>query len=358
MKKIGGILFVSLCAALMLGCGAPAANNTNVNTNSNANSKPVASAPTAETLLALDKDATEKYLKGDGAAFETILSDKVVMSNGKEQMGKADIVAAIKTVKCEGGTVNLSDPKMSKINDDTYAIVYKDNSTGKCTENGKTEELKPMTAATIWVRNGDKWQAAWHGENPVMTAAPAAGDKSGEAKDEKPAAKSEEKPAAPAADAKKEEKPAANAAANNSNAAAPAPAKLTASPNTDALTKAHAAGWEAFRNKDAKAFETMMASSFIGVAPDGSIYADRASAIKEWTGAGTMKCEGITKTSFTDGFAWALSPTVEILFGKGNADGKCDGHANGDLWTAAAYVKEGDAWKLAFMFERMPGGGM
>jgi len=41
-----------------------------------------------------------------------------------------------------------------------------------------------------------------------------------------------------------------------------------------------------------------------------------------------------------------------------DADGKCDGQSNGDLWNTAVYVKEGGAWKLAFMIESLPGGGM
>jgi hypothetical protein len=64
-----------------------------------------------------------------------------------------------------------------------------------------------------------------------------------------------------------------------------------------------------------------------------------------------MKCEGITSVKVTDGFASAISPTVEILTLKGTADGSCDGQKNGPLFQSAVYVKEGDAWKLAFMFE-------
>jgi ketosteroid isomerase-like protein len=258
------------------------------------------------------------------------------MSMGNQHMGKAAIVAMIKTAKCDIKDMKESEPQLSKVNDDTYAITYKSEGTGTCTENGKTIPVKPMRASTIWVRNGDKWQAVWHGENEIAAAAPA---------DQKAAEPKKED--AKATEAKKEEaKPAAN------TAAAPEPAKLTPSANTDALSKAHAAGWEAFRNKDAKAFDSMIASSFSGVGPDGSVFASKADAIKMWTE--TMKCEGVTKTSFTDGFAQAVSPTVEILFGKGNADGKCDGHPNGDLWQTAVYVKEGDAWKLAFMMESMP----
>jgi ketosteroid isomerase-like protein len=232
---------------------------------------------------------------------------------------------------------------MSKINDDTYALTYKNDSTGKCADDkGKMTENKPTRASTVWVRNGDKWQAVWHSENLIIAAPPA--DKKDEAKKEEPK-KEETKKEEP----KKDEKPAGNA---NAAAPAPAPAKLTPSANTDALAKIHAGGWEAFRNKDAKWFDANIASTFAFVDPAGGYVGSKADAIKTWTE--TMKCEGITKTSFTEGFAAAVSPTVEILMGKGNADGKCDGQPNGDLWTAAVYVKDGDAWKLAFMFESMP----
>ena len=348
MKKINLFILAAVAAVFLAACGAPPANNSNTNTNANV-AKPTAAAPTAAALLALDKQANEAYTKADGKWFEANLSDKAVMSMGKDRMSKAGIVDMISKAKCEGVTVKLSEPQMSRINDDTYAFTYKNESTGKCNdEKGKMTDLKPMRASTVWIRNGDKWQAVWHGENPIIDpkAAPA------------PSAKADEKKDAPKKEeAKKDEPKKDDKAAANSNTAA-APAKPTADPNTDALVKLHTAGWEAFRTKDAKAFEGMITSTYAGVAPDGSYLGSKADAIKEWTGAGTMKCEGITKTSFTDGFAQAISPTVEILFGKGNADGKCDGHPNGDLWNTAVYVKEGDAWKLAFMIESLPGGGM
>ncbi len=360
MKK--SLLFVILAiSALLAACGAPAENkpaNTNTNT-----AKPVAAAPTTDALMALEKQANEAYAKGDSKFFEGFLSDKAVMGYGKDVMSKAGVLKMISGAKCEGYEIKLSDGQVSKINDDTYAFTYKNESTGKCNEGPKSSmvDVKPVRAGTIWVRNGEKWQAAWHSETPIM--APPSSEKKEEAK---PAdAKKEEKPAA---DAKKEEKPAADAkkdekaaepkkddkSAANANAAAPAsePAKPTASANTEALAKTHAAGWEAFRNKDSKWFEANIASTFAFVNPMGGYIGTKADTIKTWTE--TMKCEGITKTSFTDTFATSISPTVEILTGKGNADGKCDGQPNGDLWQTAVYVKEGDAWKLAYMFEQAP----
>jgi hypothetical protein len=341
-------LTMVFCAAgaFMLGaCTPPATNTANTNTNANA-AKPTAAAPTADALLALEKAAQEAYSKADTKHFETLLSDKAVMAMGKDRMGKAGIVQMIGGAKCEGVEVKLSDGQVSKIDTDTYAFTYKNESTGKCNEgkDGAMVDLKPTRAATVWVRSGDKWQAVWHAETPIMT--PPSGDAA--KKDEKPAppAPKEVKPAEP----KKDDKPAANAAAD----AKTEPAKLTPSANTEALTKIHNAGWEAFKNKDAKFFENTLASTFAFVDPAGGYIGNKADAIKEWTGGGKMKCEGITKASFGDSFAFAVSPTVEILFGKGNADGKCDGQPNGDLWQTSVYVKEGDAWKLAYMFEQPP----
>lgn len=346
MRKTG-LLIIAAVAAFMVACGG-AAENKPANTTANTATK-TSAAPTADALLALDKAATEAYTKGDGAAFESILSDKTVMSMGKDRMGKAAVINMIKTVKCENAAVNLSEPQMSKINDDTCALTYKNASTGKCNEgpDGKMVDLKPTRASTVWVRNGEKWQAVWHGETEIM-AAPAADAKDEAKKDDKMAAepKKEDKPAEP----KKDGIPAANTAAD----AKSLPAKLTPSANTEALTKAHNAGWEAFKNKDAKYFEANIASAFAFVDPAGGYTGNKADAIKEWTGAGKMKCEGITKTSFGDSFAFAVSPTVEILFGKGNSDGKCDGQPNGDLWQTSVYIKEGDIWKLAFMLEQLP----
>ena len=353
MRKIGTLLMMGIAAAFFTAC-TPPATNAPANTNTNANTaKPVAAAPTADVLLDMEKKANEAYAKGDGAYFEGMLSDKAVMSMGKDHMGKADIVSMIKTAKCEmKDGVKLSEPQVSKIDNDTYAFTYKNDTAGSCTEKGKTVEMKPVRASTIWARNGEKWQAVWHGENEIK-AAPST-DKKDEAKtDKKDEAKKEEaKPAEPKKDDAKKEEPKKDdkSAANNAAAADAAPApKLTADANTDALSKTHAAGWEAFRNKDAKWFDSNIASTFAFVDPMGGYHGTKADTIKTWTE--TMKCEGITKTSFTDGFAQAVSPTVEILMGKGTADGTCDGHKNGDLWQTSVYVKEGDAWKLAYMFE-------
>ncbi|MBV9241623.1 MAG: nuclear transport factor 2 family protein [Acidobacteria bacterium] len=344
MKKIGGILFLVMAAYLMTACTTSntPATNSNANANANTAAKPAAAAPTADALMALDKQANDAYAKGDASFWPNFLSDKAVDFDGATAVGKDGIIKQIGSEKCDMKSWSADEPQMAKIDNDNYVLVYKGTYDGTCTMNGKSEKVpSPVRAATLYTRNGDKWQAVWHNEVNIIDpknppAAPAKTD------DKKPADKKADD--SKAADKKAEDKPAAPAA----------PAK---SANTDALVKQHQAGWDAFKAKDAKWFDANIGSSFTLVDPMGTVFTSKADTIKQWTE--TMKCDGITKTSVTDGYSVAISPTLELFHLKGNADGKCDGHPNGDIWQTTLYVKDGDAWKLAFMFEMMPGtGGM
>lgn len=338
MRKTG-LFVIAAMAAFLMACGGTAENKP-ANAPANTATK-TAAAPTAEALFDMEKKANEAWFKGDKAYFDGMLSDKFVSVEQGQRMGKAELLGMIGSFKCDVKSWNLEDPKMSKINDDTYAMSYKGTFDGTCTgPDAKAMKIpSPNRAASVWVRNGDKWQAAFHGETLIIDPKnPPA-----------PPAKEEAKKEEPKADEKKTDAKTDDKAASNSNAAAPAPAKPTPSTNTDALVKIHTAGWEAWKSKDAKWFDTNMASGFAFVDPMGGYTGTKAEAIKIWTE--TMKCEGVTKVSITDGFASAISPTVELLTLKGSSDGTCDGQKNGPLYQAAVYVKEGDAWKLAFMFE-------
>jgi len=342
MKKIGGIIFLGLCASLLAGCGAPPANNGNANTNSNT-SKPTAAAPTVDALMAMEKAANEAYTTANTKWFTDNLSSKFAASMGGKVAGKDQVISGIGQTKCDIKNLNLSDGALGKINDDTYVFTYKLSGDGSCTYEGHSEAMHDTRAATVWVREGDSWKAVYHGENMIIDPKnpPKADDKKAEA---------------PKADDKK---PAANTASNSnsnsnsaSNTASAPPAK---SPNTDALVAKHQAGWEAWRKKDENWLNSNTTDGIVFVDPTGGVHSGKATVVKGWQ---DMKCDGVTKTSFTNGYAVTLSPTAELLFGTGNADGSCDGQKNGDTPTAAVYVKEGSDWKLAFMVESMPESGM
>jgi len=344
------IFLLLIVAALFAACPAPDGNQPeNTNTNANTN-EPAAAAPTAETFMALDKQANEAYFKADSKFFEDFVSDKFVMFDNGKRTDKAAALKMIASGKCdikEGW--KLEDPQMSMIDADTYAFSYKGTFDGTCTgPDGKSMKVpSPVRAATIYVRNGDKWQAAYHAENLIVdpknppAAAPAA--------EKKEPAKEEAKKEEPKKEEAKKEEPKKEEPAAAKSEEAKEPAKPAGDENTAALVKIHTSGWEAFKAKDAKKFEEIISDKLAIVDPLGGWISGKAAVIKQWTE--TMKCEGITKVAVTDGVATALSPTVELLTLKGNADGTCNGQKNGDLYQTAVYVKEGDAWKLAFMFE-------
>ena len=336
MKKTLRFILLAAASTLVAACGGPDANTGANNANTNT-TKPVAAAPTADALMALDKQANEAYVKGDSKFFEGMLSDKfVILTGGGQRMNKAATVKMIAGVKCDIKSMDLTEPALSMIDADTYALSYKATWDGTCNDPDGTpmKVPSPVRSASIWVRSGDKWQAVFHGENlivdPKNPVAPAAPPK---------------KPTAPA---KKEEPKKDDKTAANSNTASntAAPARATPDANTDALVKVELALWEAWKAHDAKKLEDLMANDVSFVNIFGTYLGTKADALKDWTGA---NCE-IKSVSVSDGFASALSPTVEMLTRKGTADGTCGGQNVGGtaIWGVSIYVKDGDAWKFAF----------
>src|SRR6202165_2264714 len=332
MKKTLRFILLAAASTLVAACGRPAANTGANNANTNT-TKPVAAAPTADALMALDKQANEAYVKGDSKFFEGMLSDKfVILTGGGQRMDKAATVKMIAGVKCDIKSMELTEPALSMIDADTYALSYKATWDGTCNDpDGKPMKVpSPIRSASIWVRSGDKWQAVFHGENLIVDP------------------KNPVAPAAPPEKPKKVEPKKDVKTAANSNTASntAAPARATPDANTDALVKVELALWEAWKAHDARKLDDLMARDVSFVNIFGTCLATRADALKDWTGAG---CE-IKSVSVADGFASALSPTVEMLTRKGTADGTCGGQnaAGTVIWGVSIYVKDGDAWKFAF----------
>src|SRR5256885_5215340 len=223
MKKTLRFILLAGASTFFVACGAPAAN-TGANNANTSTTKPVAAAPTADVLMALDKQANEAYVKGNSKFFEGMLSDKfVILTDDGQRRDKAATVKMIAGVKCDIKSMDLTEPAISMIDADTYALSYKATWDGTCDgPDGKRAKVpSPIRSASIWVRSGDKWQAVFHGENLII-------DPKAPPPPPTPAAKKEEP--------KKDVKTAANSN-TAANTAAPAPAQSKATPdrNTDAL---------------------------------------------------------------------------------------------------------------------------
>src|SRR5882672_4006920 len=234
MKKTLRFILLAAASTFFAACGAPPANTgaNNANTNANTNTgKPVAAAPTADALMALDKQANEAYVKGNSKFFEGMLSDKFVILGGGQRMDKAATVKMIAGVKCDIKSMDLTEPAMSMIDADTYALSYKATWDGTCNgPDGQPMKVpSPIRSASIWVRSGDKWQAVFHGENLIVDP------------------KAPTPPPAPAAKKEEPKKDVKTAANSNTSANTAAPARATPDANTDALVKVELALWEAWK---------------------------------------------------------------------------------------------------------------
>ena len=273
--------------------------------------KPDAAAATVDALLSLEEQANAAYVKADTKFFEGRLSDKFILAEGAQRLDRAAALKMIGGVRCEVKSGHIDEPHLATIDADTYAFSYRTTWDGTCTgPDGNAVRIpSPVRAATIWIRNGNKWQAAFHGENLIV-------------------------------DPK-----------NLVPAPAAAPAQANGDANTAALVKAELAVWEAWAAKDRKKLEDLTAKEISFVNIFGSYFATKADAINDWTGA---NCDAKSVT-VTDGAATALSPTVEILTVKATADGTCGGQKiAGAVYGTSVYVKDGDRWKWAFGMN-MPG---
>jgi Domain of unknown function (DUF4440) len=189
-------------------------------------------------------------------------------------------------------------------------LSYRSTCDGTCTAaDGKPAKIpSPTRAATIWVRSGDKWLAAFHGENPIV-----------DPKD------SPKVTATPTQLARKSEiKP--------------------TDPSTDTLIAVEKSVWEAWKAHDAQKLEALTSGDLSFIDIFGNSYSNKADTIKAWAGA---ICD-VKSVHVTDGVVTVLSPTVKLLMHTGTADGTCYGEKVPAVHGNSVYVKDGDLWKLAF----------
>lgn len=312
MRKIMFFVMAAISAAIFIGCGTSADNKPAANTanaaNSNANtSKPAAAAPTKEALMDIEKKVWEAWKAKDTKFFDEVLTDNTIGPDEKGRMDKAGILKLIADPSCDVRSFSFSEDQMTALGSDAALVTYKATQDVKC--GGKA--LPGMNwAATVFVRSGDKWKAAYH--NEIAAADPKA-----------PQAKP-----AKAADAK------------------PATDSKPADAATDALLAVEKKGWEAWKARDQKAFESIAAKD-LSIIDSGTRY-DYAGTMKLWFEA---KCD-VKSYSLSDAAGTSFTKDMSILTFKSSATGTCEGQPLIPARNTSVYVKDGDNWKLAFSVAR------
>jgi hypothetical protein len=312
--------FLGLAALILAACGAP---EKSTNTSAGA-TKPAGAGTTADVLLALDTQANAAYLRSDSKFFEGMLSDKFVMREGGRQMDQAAVVKWIAGNKCKVKDWKLEDPLMARIDADTYVLSYRGTFDGSCTgPDGRPMKIpSPIRAATVWIRAGDTWRAAFHGQDPIFdpknppSLAKAAGEKK----------------------SKQDNRALANA-------------KVATDPSTVAMMAVEKSVWEAWMAKDAAKLQELTTPDLSFQNIYGTYFANKADTLKNWTSA---YCD-IKNVSVTDGEGTLLSPAIGILNRTGTAEGSCNGQKLSPvpIYGTSVYVKDRDSWKLAFSLNRL-----
>ena len=308
MKNVLKFAVLASAALTFAACGAPAgnapANNANTG-NSNANTaKPVAAAPTKDALMTLEKAGWEAWKNRDGKWTEDNYTEKGFNLGSTGRTDKATMIKMATTQKCDIKSYSLSDDKLQMAGPDVAILTFKGAQDATC--DGKKSPAN-VWSASVYVREGDKWKAAFYAEAPVV-----------------------DPKAAPA-------KPAAGAPAKKDEAK---PADVKPDPATEALMAVETKAWEDWKKKDAKGLDDFAAKDMVALdAATG--WTDRAASLKRW---GDPSCD-IKSVKLSDAASNAWGTDYAILTFKSTVDGKCGTVSLTPEWGATIYAKEGGAWK-------------
>ena len=129
----------------------------------------------------------------------------------------------------------------------------------------------------------------------------------------------------------------------NANANSNANSTAAAAPTKEELMKLETAAYDAWKNKDAKFWDTFLVANFVGYGQNGKL--DKASAAKQYTGA---DCD-VKSVTHSDEQMTPLGPNAVLLTHKVTQDATCGGQKlPASNWAASVFVREGGQWKGAF----------
>lgn len=314
MNFLRTLILLAAVAVLSAACGSGASNTSaepanaskaNASNTAAANTAPAApAAPSKDAIMALEKSGWEAWKNRDGKVFDDLLSDKYVGFNATGRIDKAVSIKTMSTQNCKVNSYSWSDEQLRMIGNDVAVLTFKADQDYTC--DGKKGDT-PTRSATVYLREGDKWRNVFYAETKAVDPkAPPAKAKTGEAK-------------AP------ETKP---------------------DDLTTTLMAIEDKAWAAWKSRDAKGIEEVMAKDFAYYSGKG--LQERADAIKGWA---EPKCTGLGY-SFSEPMGIQLSKDATLVTYKANVQGTCDGvGVSPTLWVASFDVKEGDAWKNAFYMD-------
>ena len=300
MKNIIWLVLIALALVSFTSCnqGDYAANDKS---NSNAAAKPEKDMKAAAKDL--ETKAYEAWQKKDGKFFEGFLTEGFVGMGGSGRTGRETTSELISKNPCDVKSFSISDEDAMELKEGVVLYTGKANTDVDC--DGK-KSPSPLWAATVYVKEGEEWKAAYHQTAPTT-------DTKGERPD-------------PPADAPK-----------------PKPMEDANKDVTAKVSEKEKGLWESWIKKDTKAFEEALADKFVEIG-QGKRW-NRADTIKE---IGGHECE-VKSHELSDFVSSKVSDDIYVLTYKATADGKCgDREMPKGMWVTTIMSKDGDNWKGHF----------
>jgi hypothetical protein len=305
MAKIKYIVLTATAAPIIAAYAenAPASNSIAANRAATT----VSAAPIRDELVAREKRAYQAWKSKDAKFWGTFLSDKFVGWGSSGRLNKASATKEYTGADCDIKSYAMSDEQMRPLGNNSALITYKITVDGTC---GQQKVPAESWAASVFVRDGGKWQAAFHAQDTIVdpNAAPV--------------------------------KPGDNTEPQREDKTKPTDRDA----HTEAMLELERSVWEAWRAHDAKNLAALTARDISFINIFGTYLATKTDALSNWSGAG---CD-VKSVAVVDAAATMLSPTVGILTFKATADGTCYGQKVGPIWGTSVYVMDGDGWKWTF----------
>src|SRR6267378_6470625 len=124
--------------------------------------------PTQVVLVSQETSAYEAWKSKDAKFWEAFLSDKFVGWGSSGRLDKASATKEYAGADCEIKSYAISDVQMSPLGRDVALITHKITVNGTC---GGQKSPPASWAATVYVREGNQWKAAFHAEAAIIDPA-------------------------------------------------------------------------------------------------------------------------------------------------------------------------------------------
>ncbi len=290
-RRLGSLIRTSaLCACALIVFGSARAGEPS--------SKPGRSHDLARELGALEERSYAAWQAGDATFWDAILADEFVGWGPAGRLDKRTAAAALRGTDCRILHYRLQDEQATELTPTVELLTHRTEVDGTC--HGKPVAPASYTA-TIYVRRAGHWRIAYRAQSaivdPVKAVKPAGGDLWN------------------------------GGAARNDVA-------------TRTLLAREQAVVTAWKDHDAARMAALFGPQLQFVDIFGDHIANRAAALKAWSGEG---CE-VKSFELSGAKATMLAPDIGVLTYLGVFDGTCFGQALWPIWATAFYVKHGDAW--------------